>query len=281
MSMTALGNASKTDKGTISGNKHAYTCVYDLLFAGMRNSPIDLLEIGLNLGGPEHGFDADRVALDVPSVKLWHGYFPNAHVHGVDISDFSAYTDENFTFHRADCGDPDALDRVARLAPRCDVVIDDGSHASYHQQLTMLKLFPLVKPGGFYIIEDLDWQPLSYERALPRVPKTRYLLHHFVKNGRLSDTGAFSAAEWRAVTEAVENIMLVNTSKLIEMGNFYNQNTHNSRAEYSRIVDRKVTSMGHLKAIFDRLVDLASFSVQRQGPSRDPVRLAIIQKRWN
>lgn len=37
-----------------------------------------------------------------------------------------------------------------------DVVIDDGSHEPGHQLKTMVKLFPRVAPGGFYVIEDIE-----------------------------------------------------------------------------------------------------------------------------
>ena len=37
-----------------------------------------------------------------------------------------------------------------------DVVIDDGSHLPYHQIVTFAALFPFVRPGGLYIIEDVE-----------------------------------------------------------------------------------------------------------------------------
>ena len=80
---------------------------------------------------------------------------------------------------QADCGDERRLEELAAQLskqPGCfDIIVDDGSHASYHQQLTMLKLFPLVKSGGLYIIEDLHWQPPQYEATLPNVPRTSRL----------------------------------------------------------------------------------------------------------
>lgn len=73
---------------------------------------------------------------------------------------------------RADCGSREELKRVADNGVQFDIIIDDGSHASYHQQLTLEMLFPTLKPGGLYAIEDLDWQPRTYEAKLPNVAKT-------------------------------------------------------------------------------------------------------------
>ena len=32
MSLTRLANTYSTDKGTLTGNTHAYSCVYDIIF---------------------------------------------------------------------------------------------------------------------------------------------------------------------------------------------------------------------------------------------------------
>ena len=89
-----------------------------------------------------------------------------------------------------------------------DVIVDDGSHASYHQQLTMLKLFALVKSGGLYIIEDLNWQPPEYEAKLPNVPLTSRLLEQFITTGEFADTGAIPASKWRGLAPNIGSTLL-------------------------------------------------------------------------
>ena len=37
-----------------------------------------------------------------------------------------------------------------------DIVIDDGSHVPIHQLVTFAALFPFVRPGGLYVIEDIE-----------------------------------------------------------------------------------------------------------------------------
>ena len=37
-----------------------------------------------------------------------------------------------------------------------DIVIDDGSHLPRHQLISFYKLFPFVRPGGVYVIEDIE-----------------------------------------------------------------------------------------------------------------------------
>lgn len=175
-SLTEIANACGTDKGTTIGNAHCYTATYERYFSRLRNEPINLLEIGLSIGGPEHDKPVSRTVYDVPSVRMWQAYFPKAHIIGADISDCSALERERFSFVQVDCGSEESLAKLAENCPPLDIIVDDASHASYHQQLTLKVMFPKLKSGGIYVVEDLDWQPSTYERELPPVPKTAELL---------------------------------------------------------------------------------------------------------
>jgi len=66
--------------------------------------------------------------------------------------------------------------RIAAIFSGFDIIIDDGSHASWHQQLTLRTLFPRLEKGGLYIIEDLHYQPPGIEALYPGTRKTRAIL---------------------------------------------------------------------------------------------------------
>lgn len=206
---TELANRFGTDKGTLTAAGHGYTLVYDMLFPQMSQSVTALCEVGLSRGGPEVAEgSAERDVADVPSVRMWHEMFPNARIVGVDISDCSGFANEWFSFVQADAGDAEQLARVAELGLSFDIVVDDGSHASFHQQQTFLSLFPLVRPGGFFIIEDLHWQPATYEGKLPAVPRTDILLEKFIRTGTFGETGALSSSRWAAMAEQIDTVSL-------------------------------------------------------------------------
>ena len=57
---------TKTDKNTT----HSYIPLYEKLLSNKRLTAKNVLEIGVNEGG---------------SIKLWHDYFTNATIYGLDI----------------------------------------------------------------------------------------------------------------------------------------------------------------------------------------------------
>ncbi len=43
-----------------------------------------------------------------------------------------------------------------------DIIIDDGGHTMNQQKTSFLNLISLVRPGGIYVIEDLETSYLEY-----------------------------------------------------------------------------------------------------------------------
>jgi hypothetical protein len=200
-----LANKYKSDKGSLYYNGHGYAAIYESLLTDVRHGSLHILELGLlrddvqarTPGGP---YD------DTPSLKMWREYFPNARVVGFDIADFSiAPLISGVRIVRGDMGDRQDLNRlILATGGAFDVIIDDGSHASHHQQIALGALFPHLKPGGWYFIEDLLYQPPQLER--PDAVKTSAVLKALA-NGRMpavSHVGQDEAAYIEQHTAAVE-----------------------------------------------------------------------------
>jgi hypothetical protein len=159
--LTTLAERFNTDKNRHSGNRHFYSRIYDKLLSTRRFSLRRLMEIGLCRGL------AERNQSEMPSVELWQAYFPFGHVIGVDLTDFSKFNRQRFSSFVCDQSKPDQL--------------HDGSHSSFDQQAALHEFFPLLADGGWYFIEDLDWQPPGEDHA--KITLTKYLLREIQEHG--------------------------------------------------------------------------------------------------
>lgn len=126
---------------------HDYLKIYDREFSKWRHKPIEFLEIGLNVGA---------------SIKMWLQYFDQAHITGMDIIDFqfAMPVDEEllkrFTFYKGSAFSPYDLQKFVEAHPALfDIIIDDGCHFSGPIIMAFNYLWAHVKPGGYYVIEDL------------------------------------------------------------------------------------------------------------------------------
>jgi hypothetical protein len=188
--LTFLANRFGSDKGNAVGNAHNFTLLYAFLLERWRKDRFHMLELGLQGGGgnPMVYLNPDRAISDVPSVRMWLEYFPRARCIGFDCADFSRIKIPRFTFIRGNLSSESDLTQLARSVPELRLVVDDASHASYHQQLAFAHLFERVQSKGFYVIEDLDYQP-SYESKLPACRKSHRVFTHFLKSGSLALPG--------------------------------------------------------------------------------------------
>lgn len=126
-----------TDKSSLH---HNYTKAYAFYFDRLRFEKLNILEIGLGGGG---------------SVKTWKEYFANAKIVGVDILDERYLEEERIHILQGDQSDFNFLAKVNSLHGPFDIIIDDGSHLNKDMKNSFEFLFPLLKPGGLYITEDL------------------------------------------------------------------------------------------------------------------------------
>jgi hypothetical protein len=153
-----LARAYGTDK---AGPLHRYTPVYERHLRARRRERIVLLEIGI---GGEH----DDPSAGGASLRMWRRWFPRAQIHGADLFDKSGVAGRRIAVHRTDQSDATALRELATTIGPCDVVIDDGSHVCDHVIRTFQVLFPVVRPGGTYVIEDLQTSYLPRYGGRPR-----------------------------------------------------------------------------------------------------------------
>ncbi len=138
-SLNEIGLKYGTDKAS---SHHNYLSFYDTFLASLRDQPITLLEIGVFKGA---------------SLNTWSEYFPNAKIIGVDIQlSCKQLETDRIKIELADQSNLEHLAQLAITHGPFDLIIEDGSHMWEHQITTLRSLFPFLKNGGHYIVEDLQ-----------------------------------------------------------------------------------------------------------------------------
>jgi hypothetical protein len=139
LTLDAIGLRFGTDK---SSRHHDYLNFYEQQFAKRRQEPLTLLEVGVFNGA---------------SVRTWREYFPNAKIVGADIEPLAQrWRGDRIEIEYMDQSNLEDLNRVAVKHGPFDIIIEDGSHLWEHQITTLKTLYPHLRPGGLYVVEDLQ-----------------------------------------------------------------------------------------------------------------------------
>jgi hypothetical protein len=133
--------------GTDKFGEHEYTPVYHELMHASRRKPVRLLEIGVG------GYAG---ALGGESLRMWESYFPRGRITGIDLYDKTALTGGRVTVRQCSQVDAPLLGALAAELGPFDFIIDDGSHLNAHQIETFGILWPHLRDGGTYIVEDVQ-----------------------------------------------------------------------------------------------------------------------------
>ncbi|MEM1387265.1 MAG: hypothetical protein AAF748_04610 [Pseudomonadota bacterium] len=175
LNLTDLADRAGSDQGAL---RHNYTSLYHMLFQPMRRRKLHLVLVGLDSGrsldAPDRWQAQARAHMD-----MWLSYFPAAQITLLDQAAAAPLANPRLRYAQINLDDPATLAQA--LGARVDIVIDDATHASHHQQGAFRALFPQLAAGGLYAIEDLRTQPAPLEQhgAL----KTAALFQDYLETG--------------------------------------------------------------------------------------------------
>jgi spermidine synthase len=135
--LTTLGVKYMTDKAYF----HSFTEFYNDPFSKYQDKEVNILEIGIATGA---------------SLRMLSDFFPKANIYAIDINPnvtnlFYGDRIKTYLCNQIDFSTFDTLFKNIKF----DIIIEDGSHLTSHQQKCLGHLFPYVNDGGIYICEDL------------------------------------------------------------------------------------------------------------------------------
>jgi len=154
-----------SDKGTV----HDYINTYNSLFEPIKNDVKLILELGVAEGG---------------SMCLWRNYFPIASIIGVDLRPQCKQWSLPEHGMSVILGDVTNRQTFKYINQEIDIIIDDASHIKEQTIASFDILYPKLKQGGLYIIEDIypfedlkqafDSKGIPYDIVDTRNNKNRY-----------------------------------------------------------------------------------------------------------
>ncbi len=142
ISLTGLADLFGTDKGSF---KHNFTKTYENLINKLNVEGVDKNSLKINLA--EFGIACGA------SLKMWSSYLPKASIDGFDLREDCSNLCSDIDNVSIIIKDP-TKDKIA-CNHYYNLIIDDASHISEQIVFAFKKNWNCLKPGGFYVIEDV------------------------------------------------------------------------------------------------------------------------------
>jgi hypothetical protein len=138
LSLVEILSLHPTDKNTT----HSYGETLEKLFAPYRDTAEYVLEIGVDRGA---------------SLRAFRQYFKNAVIVGMDNRPEAVFAEDRIFCYQGDQNlQKDLTSLCNALSISYDVIIDDGNHQPVSQVMGIFNLWPHLKPGGLYVVEDVQ-----------------------------------------------------------------------------------------------------------------------------
>jgi hypothetical protein len=150
--------AGRFSAGKLSGHPEVYSLL-DLKPDSVKR----VLEIGIGTNDETAASSMGKNGVPGASLRMWETLFPNAEIFGADVDPKShIFTDRIRSVH-LDSTDYKSIEKLCQdlslshdsKNSQFDLVIDDGLHTPESNLRLLNQLFPLVRTGGFYIVEDI------------------------------------------------------------------------------------------------------------------------------
>jgi len=153
--------------GAWSFPSHSYQWAYEKYLRPRRCESLKLLEIGLGCNIP---YPENQGVAEGRGIRLYLSFLPKASIGVFEFDKECAHNwfkndphhigrdvlDSRVTVTTGNqLNVEDLMKAIAILGPQ-DVIIDDGGHSNMMQETSLRVLLPHVRPGGFYILEDLQ-----------------------------------------------------------------------------------------------------------------------------
>jgi hypothetical protein len=168
--LTTLAKIYRSDKWGI----HFYTPHYQSHFKKFRFKRINLLEIGV--GGYESPYAGGN------SLRMWKKFFPFGKIYSIDIYNKTPQEERRIKIFQGSQVDELFLASVCNQIGEIDLIVDDGSHINEHVIQSFEFLFPKLKKGGIYVVEDTQTSYWEDYGGTSKDFNCRGTIYHYFKS---------------------------------------------------------------------------------------------------
>lgn len=138
-----LDDRGRHINGTDKETNHRYGSHYERIlmnnpYSSLRHNTKLMMEVGI---------------ADGSSLLAWRDVFPTAICVGMDIYPSDKAHGDRIEFHLGDQRVKEDCERAAG-GRQFDFICEDASHQLQDTLLTLLYLWPFVRPGGLYVVEE-------------------------------------------------------------------------------------------------------------------------------
>ena len=133
--------SKQNDKKVIS---HGYAKIYEKYLHKFKEKKLNIIELGSFYGNA--------------SAALFF-FFKNSQIYSADINpDMYIYRSKRLENFFTDTSSRSSIENdILKKNIKFDIVIEDASHMLKDQIISLFILFKILKPGGYFIIEEIDF----------------------------------------------------------------------------------------------------------------------------
>lgn len=156
-----------SDKGL---GHHNYTTFYEPLLKHLKTTTdVVVFELGIGTNNPNLPSSMGVDGRPGASLRGWEEWLPNAHIIGADIDRDILFTTERITTYYVDQKNATTItDMWSKCKQPVDLIVDDGLHQFFANDIFIRNSHMYLKPGGIYIIEDITNNDIiSFKTSIP------------------------------------------------------------------------------------------------------------------
>jgi hypothetical protein len=196
---------SLSEKHKTNKSWHGYMSFYEKLLDPIRLDVTHMLEIGIDQGS---------------SLKVWKEYFPKSAIFGIDLVIPDCVKNAEYVCGVGDQSNPADLQKLLRQwgNPQFDCIIDDGGHTVKQQRVSIETLWSSVRPGGYYIIEDLHTNIRAMHYIHPHLnAQSKHIDELPTVHEKIINTMCGSKKEFSFSSSDIEEILYFNTPNKLSL----------------------------------------------------------------